>query len=143
MFRILIALVLGLLSSCSSNQKSSEVANAAFVGGVSGAAIGAGTGALIGSAIANGDIAMSAALGGGIGLPAGIIIGILYAQSRQSSELDRNEEFIKDTYREINDRQEEIEKLREELRDDTFVVEPDPALKENLYIGPTTGNAYR
>ncbi len=131
------------LSACSAAQ-SNPYAGAA-VGGASGAAIGAGTGAIIGASIKNGAVGDSALLGGAIGLPIGILLGVAYTNSTQSSDIADNAEELKANHERLLAQEREIEYLRNEIRDDSSsrMVNPDRERIEHQYLGPSLGNPRR
>ncbi|MDC0357729.1 hypothetical protein OAO01_02860 [Oligoflexia bacterium] len=142
-FRFFLIISLIVVTGCSAGQEVSPVTQASFVGGTAGGIVGAGTGGLIGAMIANGDIAASAMLGGAIGIPAGILIGAMYARSVQEDELDHNDTLIRTNQKEITQREQELEGLKQRLRDDAYTIELDEDLHEELYTGPSHGNYYR
>jgi hypothetical protein len=137
--RFLLSLIISipLLSGCGSRLKNSAA------GGAAGAFLGAGTGAIIGSAITNGDVPGSALVGGAVGLPIGLVLGLaLSAYDDEVQEKDRFEEYQANQYEIVrNDR--ELEQLRDELRQDSPVGNPDRHLKEHIHTGPTLGSYYR
>ena len=109
------------------------------VGGLTGMGVGVGTGALVASLIANGDLAGSALLGGAVGLPLGILAGVAYRASLEKSELEENNELIKANAEYIMARQVEIDRQREELIDNSFRIQPNIALRDEIYTGATIG----
>ena len=112
-------------------------------GGVIGAGVGAGTGAIIGAAISNGDVAASTLLGTAIGLPVGLIIGAAYDYYSADSVRERKMDQVRANQEELFARQREIDRMREEIRNDAPTELPDESLREHQYNGPTLGNYYR
>lgn len=117
-----------------------SMAKDAAAGGALGAAAGAGTGAITGAVISNGDIAASAVLGGAVGLPIGIALGIAYTAYDQEYQ----EKVLMDRYWEnqnlLFQREREIEKLREQIRQDGPKDLPDESLRDHNYHGPRLGS---
>ena len=109
------------------------------VGGAAGAGIGAGTGALVASNMVNGDVAQSALLGGAIGLPIGILAGVAYQSYQEQSQLDDNSQKIRENYEYIKRRQQEIDRTREEINEESFAIQPDKEMRSYIYTGPTIG----
>lgn len=112
-------------------------------GGLGGAAAGAGTGAIIGTVIANGDVATSALLGGAIGIPVGIALGAIIDYHSDARVTERRVAKIQKNQAEIYDRQRELDRLRDEIRDDGPTGNPPADLKQYEYDGNTLGNWYR
>lgn len=135
--RSLLIFALALCSGCAAPV--SPYTKSGIAGGLIGGGLGAGTGAAVGSLISNGSVTQSALLGGAIGVPAGIIAGVSYRSYMEKRELRRNEKKISDNYEYIKTRQQEIDRTREDLIDESFAVLPDEELKEDLYDGPTIG----
>lgn len=109
------------------------------IGGVGAAGIGAGAGALIASNMVNGDVGQSALVGGAIGLPVGIVAGVAYRSYVEQSQLDDYQRKIRENHEYIAGRQLEIDRLRGEIDEDSFAIEPDTALRSRIYTGPTIG----
>jgi len=113
------------------------------VGGIGAAGIGAGAGALIARNMVNGDIGKSALVGGAIGLPVGIAAGVAYRSYVEQSRLDDNRARILENQEYIIGRQREIDRLRAEIDEESFAIEPDTSLRGYIYTGPTVGVANR
>lgn len=112
-------------------------------GGAIGTGVGAGTGAIIGSVIANGDVAASALLGGAIGLPVGLVAGGIYDYYSTESVRERKLKEIDANQKEIFSRQRQIDRMRDNLRNDGPSDSPPEELEEYQYNGATLGNYYR
>lgn len=112
-------------------------------GGLGGAAAGAGTGAIIGSVIASGDIATSALLGGAVGIPVGIALGAIIDYHSDARVEERRIVQIQKNQGELYDRQRELDRLREEIRDAGPTGNPSHERHEYQYDGNTLGNWYR
>jgi hypothetical protein len=109
------------------------------IGGLSGAGLGAGAGALVAMGMENGDIANSSLVGAAVGLPVGILLGVAYRSHIEQKILDENNEKIRQNYQYIMARQQEIEQVREDIREESFAIEPDRSLKSHIYTGATIG----
>jgi|694.fasta_scaffold03396_19 hypothetical protein len=112
-------------------------------GSLGGAAAGAGTGAIIGTVIANGDVATSALLGGAIGIPVGIALGAIIDYHSDARVTERRTAKIQKNQAEIYDRQRELDRLRDEIRDAGPTGNPPKDLQRYEYDGNTLGNWYR
>lgn len=142
MYRSLVSMVVcGVLtvsSGCSGFH-----AEPLAVGAVGGAAAGAGTGAIIGAAIANGDVAASALLGGAIGIPVGLAVAAIYDYNSERSVGERKAEEIEKNQAEIFSRQREIDKVREQMRNEGPEGNPSETGREYHYNSPSLGSYYR
>jgi hypothetical protein len=126
-----------VLAGCGSRLKNT------LLGGASGAAAGAGIGAIVGTVITNGDVPGSALAGAAVGLPVGLILGLaLSVYDTQIQENDINEIYAKNQ-RDILRRQQEIESLRNAVREEAPVGKPSPRLRRHIYNGPSLGNNFR
>ncbi len=133
----------GFLAGCMSGPETYSVGKSAAVAGATGGLVGAGSGAIAGAVIANGDIGASILLGTAIGVPAGIALGAIYAATENQRVLAEYDSIIKSNKEEILRRQTQIDQLRESLRDESMMFEPNTDLRDRIYDGPTLGNYYR
>ncbi len=135
--------ILALFSSCSTTQQS--VLNAppkqvALKSGLTGGLVGVGTGAVIGAVIKNGVIGQSALLGGVVGVPAGMLIAVGYQKYKRNQVVGENQAQINKNATFLKERKKQIQKLREQLTDESFQLLPNKGYKSNLYTGSTIGN---
>lgn len=127
-----------LIVGCSIN----ETSQSAFTGGIVGTGVGAGVGALIADSIDK-SAGTAAAIGAGVGLAAGAAVGAVYRSAQQSIELGQNQAQIEDNVRDIYNSNVAMEQIRQDLKGDSFRMDPDPADREYLYMGPTLGSPTR
>jgi hypothetical protein len=135
-FKISFLLVILLsLSSCwMRNYKTAAVS-----GGVTGTLVGAGVGAATGAIISGGDVGASALLGAGVGLPVGVAAGLAYKHYVYEKPVRENNKLIDDNYETILRRKREIRDTREKMLNESYLVKPNPALRDKIYLGPTLG----
>jgi len=105
--------------------------------------VGAGTGALVGTMLTAGDVGASALLGAGIGLPVGAALGYYYVKNKNEAELKENQRLIDINHSSIVQRERELIELREQAELDSFTIEIDSSLQDDLYLGPSLGNYLR
>lgn len=130
-------------SMCSCSVFHDPYVAAGTAGGAVGSGLGAGMGAVIGSTMANGDIAASALVGGAVGLPLGILAGVGYRSYIEHKQISDNDDVIQENFKYITARQIEIERLREQLIEDSLKISPDKSLQSDIYTGPTIGTYNR
>ena len=106
-------------------------------GAIAGGALGAGTGALIGSQIPNGVVAASAITGAVVGVPAGIILAVGYAQYQKGAALREARGQVEDNEAMIEQRNQQIDQLRQELTEESFTAQTEDGDSDRLYPGPT------
>jgi len=122
---------------------SSFHADTLATGAAGGAAAGAGTGAIIGALIANGDVAASALLGGAVGIPAGLAIAAVYDYHSEPSVQERNAALIESNQQELYARQRELERLRQEITEESMASDEWHYNTQYHYNGHTLGNHFR
>ena len=131
-----LLLLAALTSGCYSNEPYNSVAWGVN-GGVAGGVLGAGTGAIIGASITDGVVGASAITGAAIGVPAGIILAVGYAEYQKGAELREARGMVEDNEALIEQRNQQIEQLRQELNEETFSATTGDGQTERLYPGPT------
>ena len=130
-----------ILTGCS--QRAEHLSTYTVTGGVAGAGVGAVSGVIIGSVISNGDVGASTLLGTAIGAGSGLAIGVLsYALSEQNT-IDLNAQEIAFRQQHIANNQRFLNDYRARVDQDSAELNPDPALKEYIYVGQSLGNPYR
>ena len=77
------------------------------------------------------------------GLGVGAAVGAYYTELEQEAERAENETKIEANRAVIVQQEQEIESLRDSITEESFALEPDTALSDDLYVGPTLGNPFR
>ncbi len=114
-----------------------------LAGAVIGTAAGAGIGAAIGNAISNGSVEKSVYLGAGVGLAVGVAGTYAYKEIKIHNRIVDNDTQIESNRKAILSKQTEIDRLREEVLNDTYNLQVDQGRFGTVYDGATLGNYYR
>ncbi len=140
---ILFSLCLFSFCSCTQLLSGVDQAQNTALGAVGGAALGAGVSAVIGATSSTIDTGATMLVGTVAGLGIGAAVGAYYTEMEEESEREENQALIEANRAVILEQEEEIQSLRHSITEETYQLEPDTALSEELYIGPTLGNPYR
>lgn len=138
-FSILLVFPLCSCGFLSNSGPSSDVVTGAAVGTVAGAGIGTA----IGAAITDGDIGRSALLGAGVGLAVGVVGVYAYDKMKPHWDIASNDEAIENNRLELVAEQAEVDKLRQEIYEESQSIVVDSSKREKIYNGATLGVYYR
>lgn len=141
--RTLLAAILTVGIATATTGCSSFHTKTLATGAAGGAAAGAGTGAIIGALIANGDVAASALLGGAVGIPAGLAIAAVYDYHSEPSVQERNAALIENNQQELYARQKELERMRQQITEESMASDEWYYNSDYHYNGHTLGNHFR